>query len=86
MKTKDLFGFNVGDNLYIVSKDKNKVYRFFTDCIKVFDNNITVHGYVYGLYGKYGIPIEYSLKNLNKRIIFTKKQDALKWLKTKSEK
>lgn len=86
MKTKDLFGFNVGDDLYIASKDKNKVCRFFTDCIKVFDNNITVHGYVYGLYGKYGIPIEYSLKNLNKRIIFTKKQDELKWLKTKSEK
>ena len=79
---EELFGFKVGDKLYVAVKEKNKVYEFLTDCIKIFDNNMTVHGYIYGLYGKWGTPTEYSLKHLNKRIIFTKKKDANKWLKS----
>lgn len=77
---KDIFGFNIGDKLYIADIEKRKVFEFLPDCIKIFDNNITVHGCIYGLYGKWGTPTEYSIKWLNKRCIFTKKRDAKKWL------
>lgn len=46
------FGFNVGDIIYIAyPKYNNKVCKFRTDCIKIFENNVTAHGTVYGLYG-----------------------------------
>lgn len=82
---KDVFGFNINDRLYIANIEKGKVFDFMPDCIKVFKNNITVHGYIYGLYGKWGTPTEYSIKWLNKRCIFTKKQDAKKWLENKEK-
>lgn len=75
------FGCKVGDTVYIASIDRKKVCQFGIDCLKVFQNDITAHGYVYGLYGKYGTPTEFSLKKLNKRVIFTKKKDAELWLK-----
>ena len=78
--TKDIFGFNVGDKLYVAITEKRKIYDFLTDCIKIHDHNTTVHGYVYGLNGKWGTPTEYSLKWLNKRCIFIRKKDAKAWL------
>jgi hypothetical protein len=76
----DDFGCKVGDKLYVSSIEKNKVCEFIPDCLKVFTSDYTAHGYVYGLYGKWGTPMEFSLKNLNKRVIFTKKNDAEQWL------
>lgn len=79
---EDMFGFKAGDKLYIADKETGKVYDFITDCIKVRVDNISVHGYLHGLYGKWwGIPKEYSLKYLNKRYIFVQKSEATKWLK-----
>lgn len=75
------FGCKVGDTLHIASIDRNKVCEFKVDCLKVFTDDYTAHGYIYGLYGKWGTPTEFSLKKLNKRVIFTKKKDALDWLK-----
>lgn len=74
------FGFNVGDDLYVAFKDDRKVCRFKTDCIKVFDDGVTVHGYVYGLCGSWGVSMEFNLKHLNKRVLFNKKTNADKWL------
>ena len=85
-QTKDIFGFNVGDKLYVASTEKKKVCKFLTDCIKIHDHNTTVHGYIYGLYGAWGTPTEYSLKWLNKRCIFIKKEDAEKWLEDRLSK
>ena len=75
-----VFGCKVGDKLYIVSIERKKVCEFIPDCLKVFSSDITAHGFVYGLYGKWGTPKEFNLKNLNKGIIFTKKKDADLWL------
>ena len=33
-----LFGFKVGDKLYVVVKEKNKVYEFLTDCMDYMEN------------------------------------------------
>ena len=77
------FGFNIGDTLYVAYPEYCKVCRFETDCIKVFRNNMTVHGKVFGLHGNYGLPAEISIKYLNKRVVFTKKKDAENWLKSK---
>lgn len=70
---------------YIVHINEKKVCRLEADIIKEFvcDGHKTVHGYEYGLYGKWGTPTEYNLKNLNKRIIFDKKKDAEEWLNSK---
>lgn len=78
---ENIFGFKAGDKLYIADKETGKVYDCITDCIKVHVDNISVHGYLYGLYGNFGIPKEYNLKYLNKRYIFVQKSEALKWLK-----
>jgi hypothetical protein len=48
------FGCVVGDTLYVVSLEKNKVCEFKVDCLKLFTDDITAHGYIYGLYGKWG--------------------------------
>lgn len=74
------FGCKVGDKLYVASIERNKVCEFLVDCLKVFDSDYTAHGYIYGLYGKWGTPTEFSLKKLNKRVIFNKKKDAIEWL------
>lgn len=78
---ENIFGFKAGDKLYIADKKTGKVYDFITDCIKIHVDNISVHGYLHGLYGKFGTPKEYSLKYLNKKYIFVQKSEALKWLK-----
>lgn len=83
MKITFDFEFKVGDVLYIAYPKYNKVCRFKTDCIKIFENNVTAHGYVYELYGHWGTPIEVSIKHLNKKFVFTKKKDAESWLKRK---
>lgn len=75
------FGCNVGDTLFIVSLEKRKIYKFDVDCLKLFEHNFTAHGYIYGTLGAWGIPKEFSLKNLNKRIIFSDKKMAKEWLK-----
>lgn len=75
-----IFGFKVGDKLYIANKQTGKVYDFVTDCIKIHADDCSVHGLLYGRYGKFGTPKEYSLKYLNKRYIFVKKGDAAKWI------
>lgn len=80
INTKRILGFDIDDKLYIGDIKHNKVCEFHPDCIKIFKNNVPVHGFVYGLYGKWGTPTEYSLKNLNKRIIFTKRKDAKQWV------
>lgn len=74
------FGFNIGDILYFADRKHGKVCKFHTDCIKVFYNNVTVHGQVLGLYGPWCTPMEVSIKNLNKRVIFTKEKNAKDWL------
>lgn len=76
----DDFGCKVGEKLYVVSIEKKKVCEFIPDCLKVFSDDYTAHGYLYGLYGKWGTPTEFSLKNLNKRVIFTNKKYAEEWL------
>lgn len=77
---ENIFGFKVGDKLYIANKETGKVYDFITDCIKIHADNCSVHGLLYGRYGKFGTPKEYSLKYLNKRYIFVQKSEATKWL------
>ena len=79
------FGFNVGDRLYAAFPKHNKVCEFLTDCVKVFQNNVTVHGYVYDLYGPFGVPMEMSLKHLDKRCLFREKKDAKKWLERRQD-
>ena len=79
----EIFGFKVGEKLYVANKEKGNVYEFRTNCIKIHKDNISVHGYVLGLYGKGEYPKEYSLKYLNKRYIFVKKKEAKNWLKIK---
>lgn len=76
------FGCKVGDTIYVASLKKNKVCQFKVDCLKVFENDFTAHGYIYGLYGQgqWGIPTEFSLKKLNRRVIFTKKKYAEEWI------
>lgn len=77
---KNIFGFNVGETLYIAHKETGKVYKFVTDCIKIHAEDISVHGLLYGLYSTFGIPKEYNLKYLNKRYIFVHRREAKKWL------
>ena len=81
----DDFGCKVGDKLYVASVEKGKVCEFVIDTLKVFEDDYTAHGHIYGLYGKWGTPTEFSLKKLNSRVIFTHKKDALKWLKLKKD-
>lgn len=75
-----IFGFKVGDKLYIANKEKMKIYEFLTDCIKIHKNDISVHGHMCGLYGNGESPAEYNLKYLNKRYIFKQKVKAERWL------
>lgn len=75
-----IFGFKVGDKLYIANKEKMKIYELLTDCIKIHKKDISVHGHMYGLYGNGESPVEYSLKYLDKRYIFTQKDKAERWL------
>ena len=45
--------------------------------LKVFEDNITAHGLMYGRYNsKYGYPMDISIKYLNKRCVYSKKKDA----------
>lgn len=75
------FGCNVGDTLFVTSVETRKIYEFRINCLKLFENNYTAHGYIRKLYRKFGeIPTEFSLKNLNKRVIFTDKRKAEEWL------
>lgn len=74
------FGCKVADTLYVAFLTANKVCEFKVDCLKVFSDDYTAHGYIYGLYGKWGTPTEFSLKYLDKRIIFSNKTSAEKWL------
>ena len=74
--------FKPGDTLYIAVKEKKKVFFMETDYVKYSDTGeLTVHGYVAGLCGNWATPKSYSLKYLNKRVIFCDKQLAKKWLK-----
>ena len=84
LNIKEIFGFDISEKLYIAILEKNKVFEFQSNCIKVFNNNVTVHGLIYGLYGKWGTSTEYSLKNLDKRVVFTKKKLAKEWLERKA--
>ncbi len=69
---------DLGKPLYIADTKTNKVHRFKPDCIKLFKDNLTVHGFEEQ--GRFSLPCEYSLKHLNVRIIFTKRKDAENWL------
>lgn len=71
----------VGDKVFIADKEQNKVLSFEIDCIKVFEDNITAHGYRQAGWAKFNIPIEYSLKNFGKRIIFKTRKEAKNGLK-----
>ena len=77
------FGCEIGDRLYVAIVEKNKVCEFLVDCLKVFENDFTAHGYIYNLNGNWGTPTEFSLKKLNKRVIFTEKENAELWLEVK---
>ena len=74
------FGCKVGDTLFVAVLDLKKICEFEVDCLKVFSGDFTAHGYIYGKYGKYGAPTEFSLKKLNKRVIFTNKILAVNWM------
>lgn len=74
------FGCKVGDTLFIALIDKKKVCKFDINCLKVFSTNYTAHGYIYGKNGKWGQPTEFDLTKLNKRVVFTEKTNAEKWL------
>lgn len=75
------FGCSIGDILYFVDRERKKVRRFTVDCLKVFQDNITAHGKLE--WASFTIPYECSLKYLNKKFIFTKKKDAVKWMESK---
>lgn len=82
------FGCKVNDILYVVDLKYNKVLKFEVDCLKVFEMDFTAHGWLecpWASKGKpFNIPTEFSLKNLNKRVIFTKRKDAVQWLESKT--
>ena len=70
---------NVGDIVYVVKN--NEVLEFEIDCIKIWKNHITVHGYRQLKTGeKYRVPREYNLKYFGKRIIFATREEAISWL------
>ena len=71
------FKCKIGDTLYYVDSKKFAIYRFTIDCFKVFDDNITAHGYMYGKYNNgYGYPMDISIKYIDKRVVFTKRKVA----------
>ena len=71
------FKCNIGDTLYYVDTKKLVIYRFVVDCFKVFDNNITAYGFMYGKYkNDCGYPTDISIKYLDKRVVFIKRKDA----------
>lgn len=71
------FKCNIGDTLYYVDTKLISLCEFKINCFKVFDNNITAHGHMYGRYNnKYGYPMDISIKHLDKRIVFTSKKKA----------
>lgn len=78
------FGCSVGDKLYFVDLERKKVRRLTVDCLKVFKDNITVHGQLE--WSSFSIPYECSLKYLNKKFVFTKKKAASEWLEKKTDK
>ena len=39
-----IFGFKVGNKLYIANKEKMKIYELLTDCIKIHKKDISVDG------------------------------------------
>lgn len=74
------FGCNVGDTLFVIYEN-DKICRFVVDCLKVFKDSITAHGMLYKYQKSSYMPIEYNLKHLNKRIIFTSKERAEEYIK-----
>jgi len=66
----------VGDVVWIADKKNNKVFRFEIDCIKIFKDNITAHGW--REFEHWNVPREYSLKYFGKRVIFATKEEAEK--------
>lgn len=69
-----------GDKVWIADKELNKVLKFEVNCIKIFEDNVTAHGWRESGCGKFNIPIEYSLKHFNKRVVFKTKAKAKQWL------
>lgn len=78
------FGCSVGDILYIADVKYNKVLKFKVNCLKVFEDDFTAHGWLECAWASrntpFNIPTEFSLKKLNKRVIFTDKKLAKEWL------
>lgn len=73
------FGCDVGDILYVADLDLKYVRTFEVDILKVAgDKSLSAHGWI--SYKTWSSPTEFSLKHLNKRIIFTHKKLAQKWL------
>lgn len=71
------FGCNIGDILYYVDHKNKKLCQFQVRSLKVFEDNITAHGLMYGRYNpNYGYPMDISIKYLNKRCVYSKKKDA----------
>ena len=73
--------YNVGDTLYVTLN--KKVCEFKIDFIKIFESDITAHGMICGIFGKWWSP-KYSLKNINKRFIFTNKKLTNNYIKIKN--
>ena len=69
------FFFRPGDTVYAVDKKKKKVYPFHTDIIKIFAENIAVHGQAYGMYGDFTTPAEFSLS-----LLFKTEEEAKNYL------
>jgi len=78
-----IFGCQIGDTLFVVDLKYKKVLKFEVDSLKIFNNNITAHGYLECAWASkvhpFNIPTEFSLKNLNTRVIFTEKKMANAW-------
>lgn len=63
----------VGDTVFVIKN--HNIYPFTIDCIKVFKDNVTAHGY--RKLEHFAVPEEYNLKHFNKRVIFTNYKDAI---------
>ncbi|MDF2880136.1 MAG: hypothetical protein K0R54_693 [Clostridiaceae bacterium] len=85
-KTVIEFPCKVGDIVWIADERYKKPLSFKINCIKIFEDNITAHGYRESGWGKFNIPIEYSLKNFGKRVIFATKKEASKEIKRLKDK
>lgn len=74
------FDFRPGNTVYVAHKKNKKVYKFHTDCIKIFAENTVVHGQAYGLQGDFTTPAEFPVSSL-----FKTEEEAKAYLRIQGE-